>query len=68
MSVKDFLTKKRTFRKPYLDFVLDLGFMHLRTVLMKQAVERHSYDYIALQWKLFKWNGLLRLYKPGGSV
>ena len=62
------LFKLPKFRKPYLDFVFDLGFMHFRTVLMREAIERHAYDYIALQWKFFKWNGQFRLYRPGVTL
>ena len=51
--------------KPYLDFVVDVGFAHIRTVLMRQSYERYTYDYISIQWKLFKWNGKFGLYRPG---
>lgn len=63
-----FLTQKRYMYKPYLAFYLDLGFLRLRTEIMHRAVERDVYDYIRLDWKLFKWSGGLNLYKPGVDV
>lgn len=60
-----FLTKKRRLYKPYLSLYLDVGFLRLRTDVMHRAYERDVYDYIRLDWKLFKWSGGFNLYKPG---
>ncbi len=60
-----FLTKKRRVYKPYLSFYLDLGFLRLQTDVMHRAYERDVYDYIRLDWKLFKLTGGFNLYKPG---
>ncbi len=50
--------------KPYLSFYLSLGFLSIRTDVMHHAYERDAYDYIRLDWKLFKWSGGFNLYKP----
>ena len=62
------LNKKRYIYKPYLEFYLDIGFVRLRTSVMHRAYERDVYDYIRLDWKLFKWSGGFNLYKPGADI
>ncbi len=64
-KIKKFFTKKRHIYKPYIEFYLDLGFVRFRTSVMHRAVERDVYDYIRVDWKLFKWSGGFNMYKPG---
>lgn len=64
-ATRDFLTKKRHFYKPYIEFYLDFGFVSFRTSVMHRAYERDVYDYIRVDWKLFKWSGGFNMYKPG---
>jgi len=54
--------------KPNLMFHLDVGFFRLQTHLFVQAIDRYTYDYIRLEWKLFKWSGGFNLYKPDYST
>lgn len=51
--------------KPYLDFAIYTGWIDLRTEVWKQSVERYEFTYLSLYWRIFKWNGRFRLYKPG---
>jgi len=49
---------------PYIHIVLDLGFIGLNTVLMRERFNTWEFEYIALHWRLFKWHGKFRLYTP----
>ena len=54
---------KRPFvRWPYLYFMLDLGWVHFRTTLMYRCYNKDIFEYIALDWKIFKWHGSFKLY------
>ena len=63
-----FLTKKRYIYKPYLDVYLDIGLITFRTSVMRQAIERNTYEYIRLEWRIYKWDGGFNLYKPGRNM
>lgn len=49
---------------PCLHLVLDLGFLSLRTSVMYERYETQTKEWIALDWRFFKWNGSFRLYTP----
>lgn len=49
--------------KPYIDASLNLGFMGFYTHIMTHRFEAIEFEYIALHWYFFKWNGKFRLYK-----
>ena len=57
----------KKFRWPYLELYLALGFFTLRTAVMCERYESLTFEYIALEWALFRWSGRIRLYAPNGK-
>ena len=57
--------KKPRLYKPYLDIAFQTGYIDFRTELCRQAIERDEFVYISFFWRIFKWNGRIRLYRPG---
>lgn len=50
--------------RPHLDIYIDLGIAMLKTSVMVERYERQWREYIGLYWRLFKWDGYIRLYSP----
>lgn len=47
---------------PILDFQLRLPFLSVRTALLMQSDYSMTYEYVALEIILYKWNFRFRLY------
>jgi hypothetical protein len=47
---------------PLLYFHISIPFLELRTSLLTQRWETCEFDYISLQWKIWKWRGDIALY------
>ena len=48
--------------RPMLDFLLDVGFLSIRTVAMRKADYMMVYDYIGLEINFLRWGFRFRLY------
>ena len=55
--------KKRWFDNIHLEFYLSIPFLDIQTRLLKQAVERLTYDICRVRIKLYKWSWEFQLYK-----
>jgi len=49
---------------PYLDLRLDIGIIAFHTEVMYTSYHDLVRTYIALYWRVWKWNGAFRLYSP----
>lgn len=48
--------------RPMLDFMLDVGFLSIRTVAMRRSDYAMVYDYIGVEFNVLKWGFRCRLY------
>lgn len=48
--------------RPMLDFMLDLGFLKIRTELMRNSDYNMCFEYIGLELMIFRWGFRCRLY------
>ena len=49
--------------RPMLDFMLDLGFLRIRTELMRKSDYNMMFEYIALELMVLRWGIRFRLYE-----
>jgi len=56
--------EKGAWRKwlPYLNLVIDLGPVGVRTAIMYKCYASLRVEYVALDWWMFKWRGMFGLY------
>lgn len=64
-GIKQFLTKERHLKLPYLDFYLRVPLLQIRADLFYERYERFTYEYIGLYVSFWKWDFTFRLYEPG---
>src|SRR3990167_3348430 len=55
--------KRRWWQNIYLEFYFDIPFLTIQTRLLREAVERMSYDICRVRIKLWKWSWDFQLYK-----
>lgn len=55
-------------RTPYLKASLDIGWVAFHTAIMAERLEMNTTEYIMLFWRVFKWHGEFRLYRPNVEV
>ena len=48
---------------PLLAIWLDIPFVSMRTSIFHESYERAEYEYLTLDWKVWKWSGSFRLYQ-----
>ena len=48
--------------RPMLDFMLDLGFLRVRTELMRRSDYNMMFEYIGVELMLLRWGFRFRLY------
>ena len=62
MKTKNIIIKKWRKYLPNILIVLEIPFISIKTVIMRERIEYEYIDIFRLYWRVYKWSGEFNLY------